>query len=194
MRKLKHIVLHHSASPRDTTTIGMIKRWHMEERGWDHLGYHRIITGNGKIARTLTVEKEGYGVYGKNADSIHICVTGDFTKETPTKTQLDSLEKLCTKLCKKFHVEASSIIGHNKLALPEHPTLCPGKNLESEIGVLIAKVCSDVAQRTLREVREEATMLSNIHKTRLELIVEALRRILAGIIKKIKKLFKRGVD
>lgn len=46
--KVTKLVIHHSASPRDTTTIDKITKWH-KHRGFATVGYHKVILGNGSI-------------------------------------------------------------------------------------------------------------------------------------------------
>jgi len=124
-RKIRELVVHHSASPRETTTIGKIKQWH-KDRGWDHVGYHHIILSNGVVAATLSHNKEGYHVYGKNADSIGICVVGNFSNELPTPNQVEGLKRKLLKLCKKYGLYSWNVHGHCEIAFPDHATQCPG--------------------------------------------------------------------
>lgn len=145
-RKIDTICVHHSASSRDTT-VGQIKRWHTVGNGWNHCGYHRIITENGAVAHTLSPNKEGYGVYGKNATSLHVCVTGNFEKEFPSPSQVKSLKEELLKLCKKFSLFSWNIYGHKEIALPNHGTLCPGKNLMD--------ILSEIRFELMKELREE---------------------------------------
>jgi N-acetylmuramoyl-L-alanine amidase len=127
-RKIKQIVVHHSASPRETTTVNKIITWH-KNKGWDHIGYHRVVGRDGTVAATLSLEKEGYHVWGRNKHTVGICVVGNFEQEHPTQQQLDNLEGALASLCKKLELPAEKIFGHRALALPFHGTACPGKNL-----------------------------------------------------------------
>ena len=136
MRKINRAFIHHSASDRDKTSVGMIKKWHMIERGWNHLGYHHIITGNGKIHNTLNHNKQGYHAYDEinqisgNVDSIGICLTGNFQVETPSTDQINSLIKLLKKLVSKYDIPIDlGVIGHRDFK----KTLCPGINLYTQL-------------------------------------------------------------
>lgn len=166
-RKINKIVVHHSASPMDETTVSDIKRWH-RDRGWDHIGYHRVITADGSVANTLSLNLEGYHVYGKNDDSVGICVCGNFEQELPRDRVLEALESELVKLCKKFGLHAWDIFGHKDAALKEHPTLCPGKNLMAELNPMLAKITSDLGQAQpildIEEELEERTLWEKIIK------------------------------
>ena len=43
---ISRLVVHHSASPIDKTTVRDIEDWHVRDNGWDAIGYHFVI-GNG---------------------------------------------------------------------------------------------------------------------------------------------------
>jgi hypothetical protein len=42
-RKINKIYIHHSASPRATTTREDIYKWHVVQNGWKDIGYHYMI-------------------------------------------------------------------------------------------------------------------------------------------------------
>ena len=71
MRKINLIVLHHSASPRETTNASMIRSWHLA-RGWNDIGYHRVIEADGQIMDGRPVQRRGAHAKGSNTTSIGI--------------------------------------------------------------------------------------------------------------------------
>jgi len=144
-RKIKYLVVHHSASPRKKTTVSKIISWH-KSRGWDHIGYHRVIGRDGTIASTLPLEKEGYHVWGRNDDAIGICVAGNFQDEHPIQAQIDTLAHALTSLCKKFGLKSSKIYAHRQLSLPGHGTACPGNNLYKLLPGIKKKVAQNLAK------------------------------------------------
>ena len=71
-----------------------------------------------------------------NSVSIGICLEGNFEIEQPTEKQLTSLSELIQYLKKKYgNVQ---IVGHRDL----NATACPGKNLYSKLGSVIANTIS----------------------------------------------------
>ena len=50
MRELNRIILHCSATPegRDVPA-SVIRRWHIEDRGWSDIGYHFVIRLDGTV-------------------------------------------------------------------------------------------------------------------------------------------------
>jgi N-acetyl-anhydromuramyl-L-alanine amidase AmpD len=49
---------------------------HVDQNGWDAIGYHYVIKHSGKIEGGRPRNRTGAGVSGRNSDSIHICLVG----------------------------------------------------------------------------------------------------------------------
>ena len=122
MRKINQIVVHHSASPKDTTTYEMIEDWH-KERGFRKIGYNYLIDGKGNVLRGREDYEIPAQVKGKNKNAIGICVMGNFEEEKPNPAQLIELEGLVLGLLDRF--PEAELTWHKR----EASTLCPGKNL-----------------------------------------------------------------
>jgi LysM repeat protein len=132
-RRWKNIVIHHSG-----TKVGSGKnmdRYHREERHMENgLAYHFVI-GNGRgmrdgeifVGRRWTAQLDGghLAIPALNANSLGICLVGDFSKNRPTARQLDALEALCRALMRKTRVTRENVTTH-RLIHPRH-TQCPGK-------------------------------------------------------------------
>lgn len=88
MRGINRIIVHCSYTPPsmdiDSETI---KGWHVNENGWSDIGYHYVITRQGKIERGRPIERAGAHVRGHNEDSIGICLVGGMAED---KTAADS--------------------------------------------------------------------------------------------------------
>lgn len=121
MRAINYIVVHHSASPR-TTTAAEIEKWH-RAKGWQGIGYHYVIEGDGHIEIGRLEEIVGAHVEGHNKDSIGICVVGDNTKpeQSWTPKQVQVLYSLLVKLHNKY--PKAQLKGHRDFK----PTECPGR-------------------------------------------------------------------
>ena len=114
----KVIVFHHTyaenLSPEEINDIH-------KESGWDGIGYHYYIRKDGTIYSGRPEECIGSHVYGKNKDSLGICLEGNFEKEEPTKEEIESLVDLSVYLILKYNI--SRCKSHNDL----YNTLCPGR-------------------------------------------------------------------
>lgn len=126
----KEIIIHHSVSSRDKTKIHDIEEWHklrwpdfVSSLGW-HIGYHFVITGDGKITQTRACSEMGAHSI-PNEGRIGICLTGNFEEEEVTKEQTNSLVGLLERLKIELSLDDTKIFGHRE----KGKTLCPGKNL-----------------------------------------------------------------
>jgi hypothetical protein len=120
---ITHIVVHHSAS-HPSTTLEEITKWH-KERGFNEIGYHKVITDDGVIHNGRPENKVPASVKNYNKATLAVCVTGSFNRDTPTSFQLISLELMIAEW--KLRYPAAKVVGHRELA----PTICPGDNLFS---------------------------------------------------------------
>jgi N-acetylmuramoyl-L-alanine amidase len=124
----KILVIHHSVSSRDKTTIKDIDAWH--KLRWPDfksslgywVGYHYVILGSGEIVQTRKDNEMGAHCI-PNDDKIGICLTGNFMVEKPSDQQISSLERLTENLKKEYGIE--DVKGHRELS----KTDCPGDNL-----------------------------------------------------------------
>ena len=121
-KQTNRVIFHHSLSTRgDADTI---RGWHLS-RGFSDIGYHYVILKDGTIEDGRDYKLQGAHAYGKNRDSIGVCLIGDFRKEAPTRLQLEA--------CARLYHSTSRLYGKN-LKIGFHRTIevwnpCPGKGL-----------------------------------------------------------------
>lgn len=129
---LEYIVIHHTASTRDMT-VQEIHQLHLNQgENWKGIGYHFYIDKQGVIWRGRPEEMSGSHALDYNFVSLGICLSGNFETEQPTDNQLKKLSELLQYLKNKYgNVQ---VVGHRDL----NATACPGKNLYSKLGSVIA--------------------------------------------------------
>jgi hypothetical protein len=123
------LTIHHSDSSRDMTTIAMLDSWHklrwIEFKGslgyW--IGYHYVITGDGKVTQTRKDTEQGAHTRGYNEGNIGICLTGRFIQESPSEAQIKALATLIERL--KMTYGIVEVKGHRDY----NATECPGTEL-----------------------------------------------------------------
>ena len=119
MRKIHSIIIHHSAS--HWGDGAEVTRWHTTPKpkgnGWKVPGYHavicngfptynsysagkRVVGADGRVDRILSEEKVANGCFGANANSLHVCLVGNFDVENPTDSQYLKLADLVRRWCK----------------------------------------------------------------------------------------------
>lgn len=114
------IALHHSASGLNLTP-DMIHSGHLK-LGWAGIGYHFVITPDGKVYMGRPITAVGANVAGHNSHVIGICFIGNFdiNKNVPTQAQIKSGQELIIDL---FKIKKFMIKGHRDLMA----TACPGR-------------------------------------------------------------------
>ena len=124
---IKQIVIHHTASSRDKTTLQDVNNWHkardftLSSLGY-YVGYHYLILGTGEVIQTRRDTEMGCHTI-PNTGKLGICLTGNFMIETPSDAQLKSLSDLVDKIKTEYNI--TDVRGHRELSNTE----CPGDNL-----------------------------------------------------------------
>jgi hypothetical protein len=118
---ITHLVVHHSAS-HPSTTVAEILKWHTE-RGFSTWGYHKIITDDGVIHSCRPESEVPASIKGFNKGTLAVCLTGSFSRDTPTQWQLISLQLQIQEWKTRF--PSAKIIAHRDIAATE----CCGDNL-----------------------------------------------------------------
>jgi len=162
------IIIHHTATSRDTTTFQAIESGHKAR--WSYfvselgfcMGYHYLITGNGKITQARVDEEGGAHTIGWNEKSIGICLTGNFQNEQVSQKQLKSLTELLARLCKKWSIPRTMVFGHQE----KSATLCPGTNLMKFIEDYRLGVDKDIQKvELMKKIKELLQVILQLLKT-----------------------------
>lgn len=125
-REVDMVVLHCSATPegRDVSAAE-IRRWHVEERGFEDIGYHFVVRLDGTVERGRDLNRPGAHCKGFNRRSIGVCYVGGDdaelqSKDTRTEAQKAALTLLVERLVKRY--PRAVVRKHRELAA----TKCPG--------------------------------------------------------------------
>ena len=121
-RRINYIVVHCTATPEgQDKTVEQIRAEH-KRQGWSDIGYHYLVTLDGKVHAGRDVDIAGAHVAGHNSDSIGIAYVGGLendpkktyqqlkAKDTRTDAQKAALLSLLMDL-RRFYPEAK-ILGH----------------------------------------------------------------------------------
>ncbi|XP_033731549.1 peptidoglycan-recognition protein SB1-like [Pecten maximus] len=98
--------------------------------GFDDIGYHYLIGGDGTVFEGRGGRVKGAHSPGYNNRSIGVCLLGDFTKTLPTTDATTSLKRLhaCLQIKGVLSVN-NSVFGHRDA----RPTECPGSKFYSSL-------------------------------------------------------------
>lgn len=136
MRLINEIIIHHSAT-KDSGTVswGAIRRFHINECKWGDIGYNfgielvqDVVASQYEILIGRSLIIPGAHTTGHNANSIGICMVGDFDAVSPPKEQLEKLKFLIKELKALFPL-ISKISFHRDYATKT----CPGKLFKREM-------------------------------------------------------------
>lgn len=126
MRKINNIILHCSATAEGKDYHAAdIDRWHRQQ-GWTGIGYHYVITIDGKVERGRSLDKVGAHCVGHNTGSIGICYIGGTdskgkAKDTRTYAQKEAMHQLVEDLLHQLSLSLSDVHCHNQYAKKDCP-------------------------------------------------------------------------
>lgn len=123
MRPVDLVVLHHSGSHNPNQTPEGIKKYHVEEKGYNDVAYHHMIDFEGIVHRGRAEGVQGAHCKNFNDTSIGICVFGEFGMN---EKQAEALYDLCAILMVKYDLSVEQFKRHKDLA----NTLCPAYDID----------------------------------------------------------------
>lgn len=128
-QRTDYLVVHCSAT-RPEMDVGAfeIRQWH-KAKGWQDIGYHRVIRRNGEVESGREIWKIGSHVHGLNAVSVGICLVGGLDQNMKpsdnfTAAQKRSLRKELIALQRQY--PGAKIVGHRDVIQKgDPPKDCP---------------------------------------------------------------------
>jgi N-acetylmuramoyl-L-alanine amidase len=118
-RSTDYIVIHCSDTY-ETMDIdaATIRRWHVEERGWSDIGYHKVILRDGTIEQGRPDTDSGAHAKNYNSKSIAVCMVGgrnddDQAEDNFTDAQWQSLQEIVIDLRTRW--PNATVLGHRDL-------------------------------------------------------------------------------
>jgi len=133
-RKVERIIIHHSAGNLNDT-VGDIRRFHVEKRGFSDIGYHALIDANGNVWAGRRISIAGAHTRGHNTETLGLCFIGYYhapTNHALTAEQLDGAAKHLAYWCNLFGLATDKIFPHSWFAR----TACPGDGVREHMGEL----------------------------------------------------------
>jgi len=131
MRTITHLVVHCTATPKNTT-IASIRRYWKEALGWKSVGYHKVIEANGNIVQLAPDSAITNGVAGHNSTSLHVSYIGGKDTDDRNIEQRQAIAAVLLGWLQKY--PKARICGHRDF--PGVNKACPQFNAEKEYGYL----------------------------------------------------------
>lgn len=152
--KIHTICLHNSASAKATTTLEVVRDWHVNGNGWQDIGYHKVIQTGGLVRQGRPDHIMGAGTLGHNEGILQVLICGNFhdaiykngklmvPEEFPEMEQIEAVIWVCTTLCVRHELPATAIKCHRDF----NQTACPGKNFYPFMPYIVARVAKNLAK------------------------------------------------
>lgn len=134
------IIVHHTGDVTLGHQLDKVNEYHKSrkfpksELGY-FVGYHIFIEKSGVIVSTRLENEVGAHTIGENKSSIGVCLAGDFSIESPTQEQIDSLGGVLAYLCEVWEIHEERIYPHRKFA----DTECFGGRLPDDWAVNVLR-------------------------------------------------------
>ena len=130
--KPNKVVLHCSATkdyplghPKiDSVDAAIIRGWHVNENGWQDIGYHFVIKRSGGVEIGRKENVQGAHAYGLNSTSFGVCLIGN---NHFTYNQIQALLKLYAYLYKHHKISWDHWKGHYEVSDRKS---CPNVSME----------------------------------------------------------------
>jgi N-acetyl-anhydromuramyl-L-alanine amidase AmpD len=134
LRKKTDSIIIHCAATKASMDIGYkeIRKWHVEDNGWDDVGYHFIIRRNGQLEKARPEGYSGAHAPSHNSRSIGICLVGGMAEDGSaennfTLEQFLTLKDLVNMIMDKYS-DITEVLGH--CDVQENKPNCPGFNVK----------------------------------------------------------------
>lgn len=145
-------------------------KWHVEENGWSHIGYHILIHSSGKWTKCRPILRTGAHVKNQNEGNIGIALHG---RTKFTKAQRVTLVSLIRDLMKQYGVGVNNVYGHYEF---DPKKTCPN----FPIGPLRREIMSEVKEKDLQKELEEKFGIEKIEK-----LFSAVERLAKNLAKEL---------
>jgi MYXO-CTERM domain-containing protein len=137
--------IHHTVTPSDgdpASRLRGIQNYHMDSNGWCDVGYHFLVSLDGRTWEGRPIQDLGAHVGGHNSGNIgvsfigcfHTSSCGSYPPNVPPDTMVNAGAELVAGLGGIFGISpnGSTVLGHR-----DHPgatTSCPGDHLHARLG------------------------------------------------------------
>lgn len=118
------IVVHCSATK--TGSPESFANYHVDKLKWPGIGYHYVISKDGKAYKCNAISTISYHAAGANYSSIGVCLVGNFDVEDVPDVQMKAAVDLVKDIRKNMKIKR--VIGHREV--PGTKKTCPGKRFD----------------------------------------------------------------
>lgn len=134
------ITVHHTVTPTHDSMspearLRQIQAYHQNVQGWCDIGYHFLVSRDGRIWEGRPMYRLGTHVGNNNSGNVGISFMGTYTTDAATSTQVNNVGKLVKGIASKygFAISSTKVKGHRNY----NQTSCPGNKLYTQLPSII---------------------------------------------------------
>ena len=122
-----HVLIHHTAiEDSDHAETDNIRRYHIDQRGWQDIGYHYLVEkfeNDYQVIVGRPLNLQGAHSSGYNKKAIGVALMGDFTHRIPSNEMLHVvIRRVIRPMLVTFGIPVENVLGHRDV----RKTQCPG--------------------------------------------------------------------
>ncbi len=168
-----HLIVHHGASSNTSSNWAAVVAsyfdYHVNTNGWSDIGYNYLVAPDGTlfVGRGGGENVQGAHMCGRNANTMGVCMIGNYVSEQPTAAAVDKLVKI---LAWKASVNGIDALGSSNLAnyglnlanVCGHQDGCGGPSATECPGNMLWAQLPTIRQRVKTEVTTCATATNDL--------------------------------
>lgn len=136
------LAIHHTESPTvdklsPAARMRQIQSYHMDVKGWCDIGYHYLVSRDGRIWEGRPVAQLGSHAGGANTGNVGVALMGSHDTTPVTETQIDSLAQVIRAVATGYGIaiDRGVIKGHRQYK----ETSCPGNKLMAQLDGIVER-------------------------------------------------------
>lgn len=135
------MAIHHTESPTvdklsPQARLRQIQSYHMNVKGWCDIGYHFLVSRDGRVWQGRPVTKLGSHAGGANTGNVGVAVIGSHDTTPVTDAQVTAIADLIAAVARAtgIKINRTTIKGHREYK----DTSCPGDRLMAQLVSIVA--------------------------------------------------------
>ncbi len=136
------MAIHHTESPTvdklsPAARMRQIQSYHMDVKGWCDIGYHYLVSRDGRIWEGRPVAQLGSHSGGANTGNVGVALMGSHDTTPITETQIDSVASIIRAVGSAYGItiDRSVVKGHRQYK----DTSCPGDKLMAQLDGIVER-------------------------------------------------------
>lgn len=158
-----HLIVHHGASSNTSSNWAAVVAsyfdYHVNTNGWSDIGYNYLVAPDGTlfVGRGGGENVQGAHMCSRNANTMGVCMIGNYVSEQPTTAAVDKLVKTLAWKASENGIDAlgssnlanygfslANVCGHQDGCGGSSSTECPGNMLWAQLPTIRQRVKNEV--------------------------------------------------